>query len=76
MRYQRIGTLKRKNALFAGRDEGKQTWAGTVSLVETCKPNPVAPYAYLRATLTATVNKHPKSRIDDLRPWAFHRTSS
>jgi hypothetical protein len=31
---------------------------------------------YLRATLTAIANKHPKSRIDDLMPWAFQKTSS
>jgi len=46
------------------------------SLIETCKLNTVNPYACLRATLTATTNKHPKSRIDDLMPWAFRKTSS
>jgi hypothetical protein len=37
-------------------------------LIETCKLNAVDPYAYLRATLTAIANKHPKSCIDDLMP--------
>jgi len=69
-------TLNRKNALFAGHDEGGRTWARMASLIETCKLNAVDPYAYLRATLTAIANKHPKSRIDDLLPWAFQKTSS
>ena len=46
------------------------------SLIETCKLNAVDPYAYLRATLIAIANKHPKSHIDDLMPWEFQKTSS
>jgi len=68
--------LNRKNALFAGPDEGGRTWARMASLIETCKLNAVDPYAYLRATLNAIANKHPKSRINDLLPWAFQKTSS
>ena len=69
-------TLNRKNALFAGHDEGGHTWARIASLIETCKLNAVDPYAYLRATLTAIANRHPASRIDDLMPWAFQKLSS
>jgi len=69
-------TLNRKNALFAGHDEGGRAWAGMASLIETRKLNAIDPYAYLRTTLTAIANKHPKSRIDDLTPWAFQKTSS
>ena len=69
-------TLNRKNALFAGHDEGGRTWARMASLIETCKLNAVDPYAYLRATLTAIANRHPASRIDDLMPWAFQIQSS
>jgi transposase len=69
-------TLNRKNALFAGHDEGGRTWARMASLIETCKLNAVDPYAYLRATLTAIANRHPASRIDDLMPWAFQNQSS
>lgn len=46
------------------------------SLIETCKLNAVAPYAYLRQTLTAIANGHHAWRIDDLRPWAFQKPSS
>lgn len=69
-------TLNRKNALFAGHDEGGHTWARMASLIETCKLNAVDTYAYLRATLAAIANRHPASRIDDLRPWAFQKLSS
>jgi hypothetical protein len=35
-------TLNRKNALFAGHDEGGRTWARIASLIETCKLNAIA----------------------------------
>jgi transposase len=69
-------TLNRKNALFAGHDEGGRTWARMASIIETCKLNAVDPYAYMRTTLTAIANRHPASRIDDLMPWAFQNQSS
>ena len=69
-------TLNRKNALFAGHDEGGHTWARMASLIETCKINNIDPYAYLRSTLEAIANGHPKSQIDDLMPWAFAKASS
>lgn len=63
--------LNRKNALFAGHDEGGRTWGRIASLIETCKLNGVEPYAYLRATLEAIAQGHPASRIDELMPWNF-----
>ena len=69
-------TLNRKNALFAGHDEGGRTWARMASLIETCKLNSIDPYAYLRATIEAVANGHPKSQIDDIMPWAFAKTST
>ncbi|GGI85287.1 hypothetical protein GCM10007973_22370 [Polymorphobacter multimanifer] len=68
--------LNRKNALFAGHDEGGRTWARTASIIETCKLNAVDPYAYIRETPTAIANGHPMSRIDDLMPWAYAPKSS
>ena len=41
-------------------------WATTASLVVTCKLNAGDPFAYLAATLTAIVNGHKQSRIDEL----------
>ena len=63
--------LNRKNALFAGHDEGGKAWGRIASLIETAKINGVEPFAYLKATLTAIANGHPQSRIDDLLPWNF-----
>jgi transposase len=63
-------TLTRKNALFAGHDEGGRTWACIASLIATCKLNDVEPYAWMKATLEAIADGHPRSRIDELMPWA------
>ena len=62
--------LTRKNALFAGHDEGAAAWGRIASLIETAKMNGVEPYAYLKATLEAIAAGHPASKIDELLPWA------
>jgi transposase len=67
--------LNRKNALFAGHDEGARAWGRIASLIETAKVNDVEPFAYLKATLEAIARGHPKSRIDDLLPWNFQPSS-
>ncbi|MDH6273727.1 hypothetical protein M2311_003817 [Rhizobium leguminosarum] len=63
--------LARKNALFAGHDAGAENWATIASLVEAYKLNAVDPLAYLTATLTAIVNGHKRSRIEELLSWKF-----
>jgi transposase len=68
--------LSRKNALFAGHDEGGRNWGRIASLIETCKMNGVEPFAWLKATLEAIAAGHPASKIDDLMPWAFKPASS
>ena len=67
--------LNRKNALFAGHDEGGKAWGRIASLVETAKINGVEPFAYLKSTLEAIAAGHPKNRIDDLLPWNFQPSS-
>ena len=67
--------LTRKNALFAGHDEGGRTWARIASLIATAKINGVEPFAYLKATLEAITAGHPASRIDELMPWNFTTSS-
>ena len=67
--------LNRKNALFAGHDEGGKAWGRIASLIETAKINGVEPFAYLKATLEAIAAGHPKTRIDDLLPWNFTPSS-
>jgi hypothetical protein len=61
--------LSRKNALFAGSDEGGENWAAIASLVETCKFAGVNPQTYFANLLTRLVNGWPQSRIDELIPW-------
>ena len=68
--------LNRKNALFAGHDEGAKAWARIASLVVTAKMNSVNPHAYLKATLEAIAAGHPASDVDTLMPWAFTPVSS
>ena len=68
-------TLNRKNALFAGHDEGGVAWGRIASLIETCKINGIEPFVYLKATLAAIASGHPQSRIDDLLPWNFRPSS-
>lgn len=63
--------LNRKNALFAGNDEGAANWAAIASLIETCKLNAVNPHAWLADTLSKLVNRWPASRIEQLMPWAY-----
>ena len=63
--------LSRKNALFAGHEAGAQNWAMLASLIETCKLNTVEPHGYISGILTAIVNGHKQSDIEDLLPWNF-----
>ena len=63
--------LTRKNALFAGHDQGGANWAMIASLLETCKLNAVDPLAWTTDTLTKLVNRWPASRIEELMPWAY-----
>ncbi|MDF0603897.1 IS66 family transposase [Psychromarinibacter sp. C21-152] len=61
--------LTRKNALFAGSDDGAETWARIASLIGTCKLNNVNPEAYIAATLRKILDQHMQRDIDDLMPW-------
>jgi len=62
--------LNRKNALFAGSDEGGDNWAVIATLTENCKLTGINPHSWLTATLTSLANGHPASRIDELLPHA------
>ena len=68
-RSMRPVALSRKNALFAGSDDGAANWAAVASLIETCKLNAVDPQCYLAETITRLVNGWRNSRIDELMPW-------
>jgi uncharacterized linocin/CFP29 family protein len=68
-RAVRSVALSRKNALFAGCDEGAENWAAIASLIETCKLNGIDPQRYLTDLLTRLVAAWPQARIDELMPW-------
>jgi hypothetical protein len=63
--------LNRKNALFAGSDQGGVHWGVIASLIETCNLNALDPHAYLADVLTRLINRHPVRQIDQLMPWAY-----
>ncbi len=67
--------LSRKNAIFAGCDEGAEAWAAIASLIETCKLNGVDPQRYLTDLLTRLLEGWPRSRIDDLMPWCWAKAA-
>jgi len=70
-RSMRPVALNRKNALFAGSDEGAENWAMLASLIETCKLHGINPQAYLTDVLTKLVNNWPNRRLSELLPWAW-----
>ena len=68
----RSPAMNRRNALFAGHNEGGLNWARFASLIGTCKMNGVKPYAYLRDLFTRLANGHLANKdIDALMPWAY-----
>jgi len=64
----RSPAMNRRNALFAGHDEGGRNWARFASLIGTCKMNDVEPYAYLRDLFTRLANGHLDKNIEELMP--------
>ncbi|SFQ79340.1 IS66 C-terminal element [Donghicola eburneus] len=68
--------LTRKNALFAGNDDGAVTWARVASLIGTCKLNGINPQAYLEHVLDKILNGHMQDDIKILMPWHFKPNGS
>ena len=62
--------INRKNALFAGSDEGGDNWAVIATLIECCKLNTVNPHEWLIKTLSRLANGHPANRVGELMPWS------
>jgi transposase len=61
--------LNRKNALFAGSDEGGDNWAVIATLIECCKISAINPHEWLTQTLVRLTNGHPANRVGELMPW-------
>ena len=71
----RSPAMNRRNALFAGHDEGGKNWARFASLIGTCKMNGVEPYGYLTDLFTKLANGHLANNIDALMPWAYAKAA-
>jgi len=61
--------LNRKNALFAGSDEGGDNWAVIATLIENCKLSGINPHTWLTETLTKLADGHPANAVGELMPW-------
>ncbi len=61
--------LNRKNALFAGSDEGGDNWAVIATLIENCKISGVTPHTWLTETLAKLASGHPANAVGELMPW-------
>lgn len=61
--------LNRKNALFAGSDEGGDNWAVIATLIECCKLNAINPHTWMTETLVKLAKGHPANNVGRLMPW-------
>jgi len=61
--------LNRKNALFAGSDEGGDNWAAIATLIENCKIGGINPHDWMTETLAKLANGHPAKNVAQLMPW-------
>jgi transposase len=69
-RAMRPVALGRKNALFAGSDNGGRHWAVIATLIQTAKLNDVDPLAWLTDVLERIVSGRTKQlQLDTLLPW-------
>src|SRR3546814_19910833 len=59
----------RKNALFAGSDEGGDNWAVLATPLECCKLSTINPHQWLTETITSLANGYPAKSAGDLMPW-------
>ncbi len=66
----RSPAINRRNALFAGHDEGGRNRVRFASLTGTCKINNVEPCACLCDLCTRLANAHLEKDIDAVMPWA------
>ena len=67
--------IGRHNWTFAGSDRGGERAAAIYTLIETCKLCEVDPRAWLADVLSRLPN-YPASRIEDLLPWNWRKTTS
>jgi len=61
--------INRKNALFAGSDDGGDHWAVIASMIETAKLNGINPQIWFADTLTRLAAGHSIIALEQLMPW-------
>jgi transposase len=66
--------LGRKSWLFAGSERGAERAAFMATLIMTAKLNDIDPLAWL-ADVLARIASQPQSRLHELLPWEWQRTS-
>ena len=76
-RAMRPVALGRKNALFAGSDNGGRHWAIMATLIQTAKLNGVDPLAWLTDVLERIVSGQTKQKqLGALLPWNWTRANN
>ncbi|WDF73924.1 transposase domain-containing protein [Novosphingobium sp. KACC 22771] len=61
--------MNRKNAFFAGSDQGGDNCAVIATLIESGKLCDANPRTWVTETLTKLANGHHANRIGELMPW-------
>lgn len=62
----------RKSSLFAGSEEGAETWAILASLLQSARLNGLDPYTWLNDVLERMVTGEVKiNDLDQLLPWIW-----
>lgn len=67
--------LSRKNTLFGRHEVGAEIGHCSRPSPQTCKLKDVNPVAYIAETLTAVLDGHPHSAIEDLDAMRFRKAS-
>ena len=73
-RAVRCVAVGRRNWTFCGSDRGGDRAAAIYTLIATAKLNDIDPEAWL-ADVLRRINDHPASRLDELLPWNWKKTT-
>ena len=74
MRHTRGSGTARPSRHWPTREPGRRRGDGEVGVALTMSD--VNPVDYIAEALRAILEHHPKSRIEELMPWQFRKTSS
>jgi len=74
-RALRCVAVGRRNWTFCGSDRGGERAAAIYSLIATAKLNDIDPEAWL-ADVLRRINDHPASKLDELLPWNWGRSTA